>query len=216
MAAENKTTSLLIVEEHDLIRQGLESVLKDEAEFDVVDSIADPERAADKISDLQPQIVVLGLDAREDGADFCSALSDSDPEVKILLLAPPGCERLVVDAFKKGASGCLLTDVMAEDLVQTIKMLAKGQMVVSQAMAGKGLVERRSKRRNIPNLSIRELEVIQLMADGLRNKEIAEELCLSEVTVKTHVSRILRKLGKTNRTAAVLHAHRQGWVTLRS
>ena len=129
------------------------------------------------------------------------------------LIQSPGAEQDVLKALKNGASGCLLTDAVADDLIQTIRLVAKGQMVVPQTMANKGLVERRKKPRRLPNVSIRELEVLQLMAGGLRNKEIAAELCLSEVTIKTHVSRILRKLGKTNRTAAILHAHREGWVT---
>lgn len=213
MAAKQKT-SLLIIEEQYLLRQGLEAVFGNEEEFDVVGSISDPAGAALRVHELKPQIVILGLRETNDSADVCAALTQSDPETKILLLAPPGSEQAVVNAFKKGASACLLTDVPADDLIQTIRMVAKGQMVVPQNMANKGLVERRRTRRNPPNLSIRELEVLQLMANGLRNKDIAGELCISEVTVKTHVSRILRKLDKNNRTAAILHGHKNGWIAL--
>lgn len=214
METHNGTTSLLIVEEHDLLRQGLESVFKNETEFEIVGSLADPGEAIDKACILRPEIVVFGVSDQEQGAHFCTTISKREPDVKILLLVPPGSEELLADVFKKGASGCLFTDIMAEDLIQTIKMLAKGQMVLPQAMAYKGVVERRNRHRNLPNLTIRELEVLQLMANGLRNREIAEGLCLSVVTVKTHVSRILHKLGKNNRTAAILHAHHQGWIDL--
>ena len=211
MKPEN-TTSLLIVEEQDILRQGLESVLRDENGFEVVGSIADTAQAIKQTLLLKPTVVVLGLRPTGEGAEICAALTDSNPDIKILLLAPPGNEQQVVSAFKQGACGCLLTDAMGDDLIQTIRMIAKGQMVVPQTMAKKGLVERRRKRRNAPNLTIRELEVLQLIANGLRNKDIGEELSISEVTVKTHVSRILRKLNKQNRTAAILHAHKCGWI----
>ncbi len=209
---QEKTTRLLIIEEQDILRQGLETVFAKESEFDVVASVANPAEAAEHVNLFKPKIIVLGM--RPDGAvaEVCATLTDRDPETKILLLAPPGHEQQIIKAFKQGASGCLLTDVMADDLIQTIRMIAKGQMVVPQAMAKKGLVERRRKRRNPPNLTIRELEILQLMADGLRNKEIAQDLRISEVTVKTHVSRILRKMGKSNRTAAIAQGHKNGWI----
>lgn len=216
MAPKNEATSLLIVEEQDLLRQGLETIFKEELDFDVVGSMRDVAEAIEKVGNLKPQIVLLGLNKGENGGEVCANIVEHDPDAKILLLASPGSEQDVISAFKKGASGCLLTNVMADDLIQTIKMVAKGQMVVPQQMAKKGLVERRSRRRNLTNLSIRELEVLQLMANGLRNKDIADELCLSEVTIKTHVSRILRKLGKSNRTAAIMYAAHQGWIQLQA
>lgn len=204
-------TGVLIAVEQDLLRKGMEGLFAGSDDLEVVASTHDFSDAVEEIGRLQPSIVVLGFST--DSANECAVITQKDPEAKILLLAPPGCEGDVVEAFKNGACGCLLTDLMADDIIEVIRLVAKGQMVLPQTLAGKGLVERRKMRRNPPNLSIRELEVIQLMANGLRNKEIAAELYLSEITVKTHVSRILRKLGKSNRTAAILHAYREGWVT---
>ncbi len=211
---EHPKTSLLIIEEKDLLRQGLEAVFKDEHDFNIVGSTANVSEAIDELENLQPQIIVLGINAELGSADACAEITETDPDVKILLLATPGSEENVIDAFKNGASACLLNDVLARDLVQTIEMVSKGQMVMPKAMAHKGLVERRKKHRNIPNLSIRELEVLQHMANGLKNKEIAKELFLSDLTIKTHISRILRKLGKSNRTAAILHGYKKGWISL--
>jgi DNA-binding NarL/FixJ family response regulator len=212
MEKEKKPTTLLIIEEHDVLREGLESILKNHDDIDIVGSTANADEAVMHITNLSPQIVVLGL--RSSGEhDVCAEISKNG-DSKILLLAPPGSEHNVAAAFKNGASGCLLTDVMAEDLIETIHLVAKGKMVLPQDMARETLVERRKRSRSQPEVSARELEVLQLMANGLSNKEIAEELHLSEVTVKTHVSRILRKLGKKNRISAILYAHRKGWVNL--
>ncbi len=211
---KRQQTSLLIIEEQYLLRQGLEAVFDSRADFNVVGSIAHVSDAIDQLEELQPQIIVLGMNAEVDSVCACAEITENEPDIKILLLAPPGSEEMVISAFKNGADACLLNDVVAKDLLQTIEMVAKGQMVVPQEVASKGLVERRKKPRNIPNLSIRELEVLQHMANGLRNKDIAKELFLSELTVKTHISRILRKLGKHNRTSAIFHAYKKGWINL--
>lgn len=214
--SDERNTTLLIIEEQDLLRQGIENVFGKADDFSILGSTADVSKASKLVGELKPNVVVLGLHETFDGAGICGALAKSNSGSKILLLTAPGNETAVVEAFKKGASACLLTDVMTDDLIQTMRMVARGQMVVPQNMANKGLVERRRKRRNPPNLSLRELEVLQLMANGLRNKDIATELCISEVTVKTHVSRIFRKLNKNNRTAAILHGHQNGWICLTS
>jgi DNA-binding NarL/FixJ family response regulator len=206
-------TSLLIVEEQDLLRQGLESIFQKQREFNVVGSMASASGAVEAIQRLHPNIVLLGLRRAAAGAGVCTALREKQPETKVLLLTEPGDETAVAVAMESGASGCLLTDVMAEDLVQTIRMVVRGQVVMPQAVADKALAPKIAGR-NLARISIRELEVLQLMANGLRNKEIAAELTLSEVTVKTHVSHILRKLGKNNRTAAILDGYHQGLIRL--
>ncbi len=204
-ASGKKSTSLLIIEERDVLRQGLESILRHEEDIDVVGSTASTEEALDQVSDLNPQIVVLGLSGNDEGEELFQIISEK-ADSKILILAPPGAEKDVAEAFKRGASGCLLTDVVADDLIETIRLVAKGKMVLPQEIAQKTLIERRQRSRSAPKISARELEVLQLMAGGLRNKEIAEELHLSEVTVKTHVSSILKKLGQKNRISAILFA----------
>ena len=212
-ASGKKSTSLLIIEEQDVLRQGLESILSREDDIDVVGSTASTEEALDQVDSLNPQIVVLGLSGADDGEDLFQTISEK-ADSKILILAPPGAEKDVAEAFKRGASGCLLTDVVAEDLIETIRLVAKGKMVLPQEIAQKTLIERRQRSRSAPKVSARELEVLQLMAGGLSNREIAEELHLSEVTIKTHVSRILKKLGQKNRMSAILYAHRRDWIDL--
>ncbi|HEB12819.1 MAG TPA: response regulator transcription factor [Actinobacteria bacterium] len=207
-------TSVLVIEEHDLLREGLESIFRQQQDFDVVASTSSIKEAFKKVYKIHPQIIVLGINVDFEEPEVCSKLIKKNPGAKILLLAPPGKEKVVADAFKRGASGCVLTNVVTEDLVQAIKMVTKGQMVLPDNMAREALVERRSKPRNLPDLTIRELEVLQLMANGLRNREIAKELFISEVTVKTHASRIFKKLHINNRTAAILHAYKRGWIQL--
>ncbi len=213
MTADKRSTSLLIIEKQDVLREGLESILKRHEDIDVIGSTANTEEAIEKVGDLNPQIIVLGLDPTDDNIDAGKTIFEKS-DSKILLLAPPGAEKEVARALKNGASGCLLTDVVAEDLIETIRLVAKGKMVLPDNMARETLVERRTRVRTAPKVSARELEVLQLMAGGLSNKEIAQELHLSEVKIKTHVSRILRKLEKKNRMSAILYAHRKGWVEL--
>ncbi len=195
-----------------MLRQGLEAILRRQDDIDVVASTASTSDAMEKLGELNPQIIVLGLNGttEEDPVQEISAKTDS----KILILAPPGAEKDVAEAFNHGASGCLLTDVVADDLIETIRLIARGKMVLPQELAQEALVERRQRTRQAPKVSPRELEVLELMAGGLSNREIADELHLSEVTVKTHVSRILRKLDKKNRISAILYASRQGWINL--
>ncbi len=212
---ENNNTSLLIVEKQDLLRQGLESIFSKRKGFDVVGSESSAEEAIKIVSALNPQIVVLGVGEDGDNAEICAKIV-KDSDARVLLLAAPGEEQVVASAFRSGASGCLLTSVMAEDLIETIRLLAKGQMVLPQDMARETLIERRRRRRETPNVSPRELEVLELMGTGISNKAIAEELHLSEVTVKTHVSRILKKLGQKNRMSAILYASARGWIELPS
>ncbi|HEB12942.1 MAG TPA: response regulator transcription factor [Actinobacteria bacterium] len=211
---QENTTSVLVIEEHDLLREGLESIFRQQQDFEVIASTSSIKEAVKKVYEVHPQIIILGINIDFEEPEVCSKLIKKNPGAKILLLAPPGKEQVVADAFKRGASGCVLTNVMSDDLVQAIRMVTKGQMVLPQNMAKETLVERRAKPRNLPDLTIRELEVLQLMANGLRNREIAKELFISEVTVKTHVSRIFKKLNLNNRTAAILHAHKRGWIHL--
>lgn len=211
--SSKKSTSLLIIEEQDVLRQGLESILRQEEDIDVVGSTASAEEAIDQVDDLNPQIVVLGINRAGEGRELFQTISEK-VDSKILILAPPGAEKDVAEAFKQGASGCLLTDVVADELIETIRLVAKGKMVLPQEIAQETLVERRRRSRSAPKVSARELEVLQLMAGGLSNRDVAEELHLSEVTVKTHVSRILKKLDQKNRMSAILYAHRRGWIEL--
>ncbi len=212
-ASGKKSTSLLIIEDRDVLRQGLESILRQEEDIDVVGSTANTDEALDQVDDLSPQIVVLGLSGADQDEELFQTIFEK-ADSKILIFAPPGAEKDVAEAFKRGACGCLLTDVVAEDLIETIRLVAKGKMVLPQEIAQKTLIERRRQSRPAPKVSARELEVLELMAGGLSNKDVAEELHLSEVTVKTHVSHILKKLGQKNRMSAILYAHRRNWIDL--
>lgn len=216
MGSAKETTRLLIVEEYDLLRQGLEAIIRQEDEFEIVGSTSSPNEAVNLAEKLSPNIIIFGL-SDKDSVISCSRLLEANPSTKILCLAPSEKEEEVISVIKKGASGCLMTDVLAKNLVQAIRLVAIGQTVVPQSIAKQTFINQTSSaKKRIADISLRELEVFQLMANGLSNKEIAGKLCLSESTVKTHVSRILRKLGKANRTAAILYAAQQGLLDLLS
>ena len=213
MVERQAATTMVIVEEQDFLRQGLESYFGQRDDFEVVGSMEGCSRAALEISGLNPQIVLLGVSSHDDGAELCDELIQENPEVKILVLAAPGGEAGAAQAVRHGARAVLSASTMARNLVEAIYLVAKGQVVIPDSVVRGAFVEAESTS-HYGGLSIRELEVLQLMANGLRNREIAAQLYLSEVTVKTHASHIFRKLGKTNRTSAILHAHRQGWISL--
>jgi len=213
MADAAEATTIVIVEEQDFLRQGLESYFEQREDFEVVGAIEGCSHAALEISGLNPQIVLLGISSQEDGAEFCDELVKENPDIKIVALVAPGGEAGATQAVRHGARAVLSANTMARNLVEAIYLVSKGQVVVPDSVVRGAFVETDNGSR-YGGLSIRELEVLQLMANGLRNKEIAAQLYLSEVTVKTHASHIFRKLAKTNRTSAILHAHRQGWISL--
>ena len=213
MADTAEVTSIAIIEEQDFLRQGLESYFGERSDFELVGSIEDCSGAASEIAGLKPQIVLLGVNAHQDGIGLCDELVRENPDIKIIVLVAPGGETGAMEAVRHGARAVLSANTMARNLVEAIYLVAKGQVIVPDSVA-RGSFAEADNASQYRGLSIRELEVLQLMANGLRNREIAAELCISEVTVKTHASHIFRKLGKANRTSAILYAHQQGWISL--
>ncbi len=211
------TTRLVILDERDLFRAGIHSIVAGNDDLDVVGSCADMSSAQSAVREHQPDIVIVGPSRQNNLNSVCDELTAFDPAPKVLLLASAQAsahaKKEVVDAIRSGASGCINTTFEAHELIDTIRMLVRGQNVIPSYVAEAAYASD-GDSTHFSGLSIRELEVLQLMAEGSGNKQIATDLVISEKTVKTHVSHILAKMGVSNRTSAILKAGKEGWIQL--
>ena len=208
------TIRILIVDDHSVVRQGLRMFLGLDPELEVVGEGANGEEAVRLARQLRPDVVLMDLIMPGmDGVKATEILRQELPETEVLVLTSVLEDALVVDAVRAGAIGYLLKDTQADELCRAIKAVAAGQVQLSPQAAARLMQEVRAPEPPLSNaLTGRELAVIQLLAQGLSNKEIAHQLALGEKTIKTHVSHILRKLGVQSRTQAALDAVRLGLV----
>lgn len=164
---------------------------------------------------LKPAVVLLDLRLPDlDGISVCEEIKKENPDVQVLVLTTFDDDQDIFGALDAGASSYVLKDVAPSDLVEAIRSVADGKMTLDPAIARR-VIGRRSRDRLEPEgsaLSRREIEVLELMASGLKNKQIAEALWISQTTVKTHVSHILQKLNTADRTQAILTAMKKGLV----
>lgn len=209
---------VLICDDQDIVRQGLEAILNQAAGIDVVGLALDGAHALELIPETRPDVILMDLKMPGmNGVVATGRIRDQFPEVKVLVLTTYDADEWVFDAIRSGASGYLLKDTPREELVRAIEGTASGDTHVDPAIAGK-LFKRATESSTQPDpiifqdLSEREHEVLKLLARGLSNADIAERLFLSEGTVRNYVSAILSKLDVTDRTQAAILALRHGIV----
>jgi RNA polymerase sigma factor (sigma-70 family) len=213
---------VLLVDDQALIRAGFRMILNAEDDIEVVGECADGTQAIDSVKRLKPDLVLMDIRMPEmDGIEATRRIIqlDSDPPARILILTTFDLDEYVYDALRAGASGFLLKDVPADQLVNGIRLVATGEALLAPSVTRR-LIEEFSKapraRQHMPailnELTPREREVFELMARGMSNHEIAEDLVVSETTVKTHVARVLMKLGVRDRVQAVVLAYESGLV----
>ena len=198
---------LLIAEDQPLMRKGLRTVLDLEPGFQVVGEAPDGLEAVVQARRLRPDVVLMDLQLP--GQDGVQATREIIGEGlgRVLILTTFDTEDYVLDAIRAGASGYLLKDVDAGELCDVIRLIAVGEIFVQPSVAGKYLRQiAQQKRSEVEELTPRELDVLRLLARGASNREIAEQLFISESTVKNHVNSILGKLQVPNRTRAALRA----------
>jgi DNA-binding NarL/FixJ family response regulator len=210
---------VLIVDDHALFRRGLEMVLEEQGDIEVVGEGSDGNEAVEKAGDLLPDVVLMDIRMpRRGGIEACTAIKSAVPSAKIVMLTISDEEEDLFEAIKAGASGYLLKEISIDEVPQAVRAVQGGQSLISPSMASKLITEfaalaKRSAERQqqvpAPKLTDREMEVLRLVAKGLGNREIAKELFISENTVKNHVRNILEKLQLHSRMEAVVYAVRE-------
>lgn len=206
---------VLLADDHTLVRQGLKAVLEIEDGIEIAGEASTGREAIEKSLSLNPDVILLDLRLPEiDGVAACLEIKKVRPEVKVIILTTFDDDEDVIGAMQAGASSYILKDVNPIDLIQAIHTVAKGKTVLDPGIAEKLVNPAPTQKpsRQSTLLSDRELEVLELMAEGLKNKDIADRLWISQTTVKTHVSHILQKLNQSDRTQAILTAIKLGIV----
>ena len=214
------TIRVLIADDQALVRDGFGMILDAQEDIEVVGEAEDGGRAVDLARELRPDVVLM--DIRMPGVDGIEAtrrLVAGGDAPRVLMLTTFDGDEYVYEAMKAGASGFLLKDVRRDELVGAVRVVAAGDAMLAPALTRR-LIEDFVRRPRpgaapggpIADLTEREREVLRLMARGLSNAEIAAELVVSEATVKTHVARILAKLGLRDRIQAVVLAYESGFV----
>jgi two-component system, NarL family, response regulator LiaR len=204
MAAARRTR-VLIVDDHQMVREGLKYLLTRAPDLDVVGEAENGSEAVALVNALSPDVVLMDLAMPVmNGAEATARIRDEAPCVQVVVLTADGGSPLVEAALEDGAIGCLLKDAEPEVLAQAVRDAADGRGNV----AGVALDAIQERRRACPggDLTRRELEVLELLTEGLSNQQIAAELGLHVGTVRQHVGNILAKLGVPNRTAAAIVA----------
>jgi DNA-binding NarL/FixJ family response regulator len=216
------TVRILIADDQALVRAGFKMILDAEDDLDVVGEASDGAQAVTMANDLEPDVVLMDIRMPElDGIEATRRIIAAAGErpVRVLMLTTFDLNEYVYEALRAGASGFLLKDVPPEQLVAGIRVVAEGEALLAPSITRRLIQEFASAAptlaeppRGLDELTARELEVFKLLARGLSNAEIAEELVVSETTVKTHVARVLMKLGLRDRVQAVVLAYETGLV----
>jgi DNA-binding NarL/FixJ family response regulator len=214
------TIGIVVADDHEVVRTGFAAILDTQPDFTVLGTAADGAEAILTCQERRPDVVLM--DVRMPGMDGIEAtrqLTSAGAGPRVLVLTTFDLDEYVYDALCAGASGFLLKDVTAERLFDAVRVIAAGEALLAPAITKRliGEFARQrprftNKEQALPALTRRETEVLRLIAGGLSNTEIAERLVVTEETVKTHVSRVLSKLGLRDRTQAVVAAYESGLV----
>lgn len=207
----------MLVDDQALVRTGFRMILEREPDLDVVGEAADGVDALDLADRVQPDVVLMDVRMpRLDGIETTRRLLDKHPQLKVIVLTTYDLDEYLIDALRAGASGFLLKDVQAEQLPGAVRAVLAGDVLVSGGPTRRliaALVPRRTTPSQLlASLTEREREVLHHVARGRSNLEIADALFLGETTVKTHVSRLLSKVGVRDRIGLVIAAYEEGAV----
>ena len=209
---------VLVVDDHALFRRGLQMVLEQEPDIEVVGEASDGAEAVLKATQTPPDVVLMDVRMpRHSGIEACRTLHGEVPTARIIMLTISDEENDLYEAIKAGAMGYLLKEISIEEVATAIRAVHGGQSLISPSMASKLINEFASMSRRTddrqqlptPRLTDREMEVLRLVAKGLNNRDIGEQLFISENTVKNHVRNILEKLQLHSRMEAVVYAVRE-------
>ena len=221
-------TSLMLVDDHPLFRQGLRRVLEAQEDLEVIMEVSDGEEALRLVKQLVPDVVIMDINLpRMNGLQVTRELKQAVPEVAVIMLTAYHDDEQIFHSVRAGAAAYFPKDITPRRLVEAIRQVSKGNYVIDDEVLDKPEVaswllqqfDKVAYIDGLPNemfapLSPREMEILQHIAKGQSNKEVAYELGISRQTVKNHMTSILRKLAVNDRTQAALYAVRRGWIRL--
>ena len=211
-------TSILLADDQELVRTGLRMILTAEDDMEVVGEAADGQGAVHLAGTLRPDVVLMDIRMPNlDGIEATRRITGRQPDVRVVMLTTFDRSQLVYDSLVAGASGFLLKDAPSQQLVAGVRAIARGEELLAPSITRRLIEEftragRGGPPRGYDELTEREAEVLTLVARGRSNAEIAQELFVSIQTVKTHVARVLSKLGLRDRVQAVVLAYEHGLV----
>jgi DNA-binding NarL/FixJ family response regulator len=225
---DGERTRILIVDDHALFRLGIADILGREPDFDIVGEADDSRSAIDRAQETSPDIVLMDLSLPPPGGiETTQRIKRELPSTGIIVLAVSEDEDALFDAIKAGAAAFILKDVGPDDLVTIVRRVVAGEYLINDKVFSKPSVASRVLKEFrelavygqeaapiFAPLSPREVEILDNIAQGMTNKQVAYTLTISEQTVKNHMSSILRKLSVNDRTQAVVYAMRQGWIRM--
>ena len=214
----NDAITILLVDDHEVVRQGVRAFLDTQADISVVGEADSGEEAVRLAEQLIPDVILMDLvmPGKVDGVEATRQVKKSSPRTQVVVLTSYHEDEHIFPAIRAGAISYVLKEIGSEELGEVVRKAAKGEAVLHPRVAARLIREVQGARNVDPNpfteLSDREMEVIRLIANGLSNAKIAEQLVISEKTVKGHVSNILGKLHLADRTQAAVYAWREGIV----
>ena len=221
-------TRILIVDDHALFRVGIRGILQMEPDLEVVGEADDPRSAVEEALALNPDVVLMDLSLPTPGGiETTQRVKRELPSAAIVVLATEEDEDALFESIKAGAAAFVLKDIAPDDLVTVIRRVVAGEYLINDKVFAKPAVASRVLKEFrelavygqeaapiFAPLSPREVEILDNIAQGMTNKQVAYALSISEQTVKNHMSSILRKLSVNDRTQAVVYAMRQGWIRM--
>jgi two-component system, NarL family, response regulator LiaR len=209
---------VMVVDDHPVVRRGIKSLLGEEEDIQVVGEAVNGKDAIEKVESLHPDVILMDLVMPEmGGIEAIEKITAAFPMVRILVMTSFAADDKVFPSIKAGALGYLLKDSDPEDLIRMIRQVFRGELSIHPTIARKVIQElnRPAQEPLTPSpLTEREVEILQLLAQGVENKEIARRLVVRDATVRTHVSNILSKLQLANRVQATLYSLRTGLTSL--
>lgn len=218
---------LLIVDDHQVVREGLSSILTTRGDIEVVGMARDGREAVEKARQLSPDVVLMDISMPGmNGVEATRQIKRENPQAGIVVLSMYAEEEYIFDLVRAGAAGYLLKDADSSQIANAIRAISRGESMIHPVVVSKILSEfshlsnhlkvkdeRQGQRKY--DLSDREISVLQLVAEGKTNKEIAKDLRISEKTVKNHARSIFHKLNVSDRTQAAIHAVKEGLIDIR-
>jgi DNA-binding NarL/FixJ family response regulator len=210
-----ETIKVLLVDDHDLLRRGMKTMLESEGSIEVIGEASDGMKVLAMVEENIPDVILIDvIMPNKDGIEATREVKEAYPNVGVVVLSGHDDQQFVFDALKAGASGYILKTAELEEVVTTVKSVAAGEGKLDPQLALRVLTEFQNYQRNEASevyqpLTPREREILQLMSEGLPNKTIASRLSISERTVTTHVANIYSKLHVNNRVSAIQEAMRR-------